>query len=331
MPGMTMRVPTQAIIAVTYRCNARCTMCDIWQREPEPEVEPSVYYHLPRTLREINLTGGEPFLRSDLNKIVAVMAERCPGVRMVISSNGLLPERIGELAPKLRALSPKLGVRISLDGIKPETHDRIRGVPGAFDKAWASLAALRRAGVKDLGIGFTMLRGNEDELLPLYELAKKKGLQFTSTVAHSSAMFFGEQNDSFPEPAKAAAVYGELRRRQLQSWRIKDWFRAYFTAGVVDLVSGHPRKIKCPAGRDFFYLDPFGIAFPCHIENWPLGHIEQGYENLIAQHPEILTKVDTCDEHCWMTCTVSPLMRRDLTTTAGSVAFDRLRTMVGRL
>ncbi len=323
--------PSQAIIAVTYRCNARCAMCGIWRKEPADEVEPSVYYHLPRTLREINITGGEPFLRDDLDRIVAVMLERAPRARIVISSNGLLPERIGNIAPALRRLSKRLGVRISVDGINAATHDRIRGIPGALDKAWASLDALRAAGIADLGVGFTMVKGNEDELLPLYDKAHHEGLQFTSTIAHSSPIFFGDQDDSLPDLAAAERVYRELRGRQLHSWQVKNWFRAYFTAGLIDMLAGRPRKIACPAGRDFFYLDPYGIAFPCHIKDWPLGRIEEGYDNLLRQKPELLTRVDHCAAHCWMTCTVSPLMRRELTTTTVDVLRDRLAALAGRL
>ena len=90
--------PKQAIIAVTYRCNSRCAMCDIWKKGSIDEVEPSIYYHLPTGLREINLTGGEPFLRDDLETIVAVILERVPQARIIISSNGLLSERISKLA-----------------------------------------------------------------------------------------------------------------------------------------------------------------------------------------------------------------------------------------
>jgi len=320
--------PQQAIIAVTYRCNARCTMCDIWQKEPVAEIEPSAYYHLPASLREINLTGGEPFLRDDLDKIVAVLAERTPRARIVISSNGLLTERLAETAPRLKKIAPRLGVRVSIDGDR-ETHDRLRGVPGAHDKAWASLAALRAAGLTDLGVGFTMMAGNEDQLLPTQERAAKLGLQFTSTVVHSSPIFFGEQGDQSPDAVRGAEVYEQLRRRQLRSWRPKNWFRAYFTAGVRDRLAGRPRPLQCEGGTSFFYLDPTGTVFPCHIENWPLGRLEEGYDRLLERGEKILERVRRCPIRCWMTCTVAPTMRGHLEEVAGQVVGDRLKALLG--
>ncbi len=323
--------PRQAIIAVTYRCNSRCAMCSIWQRDDAEEVEPSFYFHLPPSLREINLTGGEPFLRDDLETIVAVMLERVPGARILISTNGLLVERIRRLAPALRRLSARLGARVSIDGDLAETHDRIRGVPGAFDKAWASVSALREAGLRDVGIAYTMSAGNEDQLLPLYDRARREGLDFTYAVVHNSPLFFGEHQGQMPDAEAAARGWSELRRRQLRSWRIKDWFRAHFTGGLVDLARGQPRRIACPAGRDFFYLDPYGIAYPCHVRDWSLGDLTAGYDVLAAAHADVIRQVDDCPEHCWMSCTISPLMRRDLSHTTGLVLRDWLRARGGKL
>jgi MoaA/NifB/PqqE/SkfB family radical SAM enzyme len=208
-------------------------------------------------------------------------------------------------------------------------HDEVRGVPRADEKAWASLEALRAAGITDLGIGFTMVAGNEDHLLPLYDKAMAMGLEFTSTIVHSSPIFFGDHNAQLPDKAKAGAVYEELRRRQLRSGRPKNWFRAYFTAGLRDLARGAARPIDCRAGTEFFYLDPYGVAFPCHIRDWPLGNLDEGYDRLLAKNEDALRRVETCDANCWMTCTVAPMMRADLTRTAVRVALDRARATIG--
>ena len=72
--------PTDAIIAVTMNCNSRCVMCDIWKNEIEGEMAPGEYAKIPVSLKGINITGGEPFLREDLPEILSVMQSRCPGV-----------------------------------------------------------------------------------------------------------------------------------------------------------------------------------------------------------------------------------------------------------
>ncbi len=232
----------EAIIAVTLRCNSRCTMCDIWSGEETPEVGPSYYYHLPPTLKNINITGGETTLREDLPEIVQVIAERCPDARLVLSTHGINTQRILSLLPKLKPFLDRMAVRVSIDGIG-ETHDRIRGIPGAYKRAMESLDALRRARVRDIGLGFTLMRGNEEELIRVHDLALRNRWQFTATYVHSSPIFFGEHGDLSPDPQKAADAFAELRRRQLRSRRPKDWFRAWFTDGLADRIAGRPRGV----------------------------------------------------------------------------------------
>mgnify|MGYP000767539097 CR=1 FL=1 len=64
-------IPTDASIILTYRCPMRCKMCNIWENptEKSKEIQPEELRTLPR-LKFINLTGGEPFIREDLDKVV---------------------------------------------------------------------------------------------------------------------------------------------------------------------------------------------------------------------------------------------------------------------
>ena len=149
--------PTEAYLAVTFRCNCRCRMCDVWRKDPVPEVEPSFYLRLPASLKLVNLTGGEPFLRADLPEIAEAVTERCPGVTLHVSTNGLATDRIVESSLRIRRVNRRVGVRISLDGLGAE-HDRVRGVPGAFKKAEGTMQALQQAGLRDLGTAATSRR-----------------------------------------------------------------------------------------------------------------------------------------------------------------------------
>jgi molybdenum cofactor biosynthesis enzyme MoaA len=70
--------PTAAVVAATLNCNARCTMCDIWRNRVRDELRPEEHAALPASLRDVNLSGGEPFLRDDLAAIVAAIAQAAP-------------------------------------------------------------------------------------------------------------------------------------------------------------------------------------------------------------------------------------------------------------
>ena len=62
------------IVGVTYRCNAKCYMCNIWKNptKPEEEITAENLISLPK-MQSVNITGGEPFIRADLDKIIEVL------------------------------------------------------------------------------------------------------------------------------------------------------------------------------------------------------------------------------------------------------------------
>ena len=81
--------------AITYRCNARCATCNIWQRKSEKELELNEIdrFFQKNKFSWINLTGGEPALREDLSEIIKVIQNNNPRLYfMIFTSNGLLPD-----------------------------------------------------------------------------------------------------------------------------------------------------------------------------------------------------------------------------------------------
>ncbi|EKD42897.1 MAG: radical SAM protein, partial [uncultured bacterium] len=126
---MTTKLPIDCVLALTYNCNARCNMCDIWKIKNSPELTLEDVSKLPSSLRDVNLSGGEPFLRRDLPEIVAAVRKACPKARMVISTNGFLTPVIDKAMDKILQIAPDIGVAISIDGIG-EMHNTVRGIPG---------------------------------------------------------------------------------------------------------------------------------------------------------------------------------------------------------
>lgn len=74
-------------VIVTYRCNARCSMCNRYKAPSKPEEEISIetIKKLPK-MYFTNITGGEPFIRNDLKDIVRELYKKSD--RIVISTNG---------------------------------------------------------------------------------------------------------------------------------------------------------------------------------------------------------------------------------------------------
>ncbi len=298
--------PNEAVLAVTLGCNSKCRTCDLWKAARGPEMKPRDYERLPDSLTHINLSGGEPYLRDDLPDIYAVIRDKFPKARIVISTNGLMPERIREMTARM----PGLAVRVSLDAVGLK-NDEIRGVPGAYERTMRTLRLLSELGVWDLGISSTASKGNSDQLVPLLELAYERKMEFVCSVTHSSSIYFGRQEGLIPSEDEVLPQLEEVTRRQLRSTRPKEWFRAYMTSGMIEYVRGMPRRFPCTAIRDYFYLDPTGTVYPCNMRDDVMGNLlKNTYEEIVEASPDVMRKVKTCRIQCWMSCTVAPTLRR---------------------
>jgi len=251
------------------------------------------------------VSGGEPFLRDDLPEIIAVMREGMPDARYVLSTNGILPERIERLMRDI----PNAAVRVSIDGIA-DVHDVTRGVKGNYDRCLETIDRLRSIGVTDLGLSATASVHNPGAVVEVQRLAEKLGIQFVVGVAHSSPTYFGDQVVSAPDPEATARELIAIRDRELGKWSVKEWFRAYFTDGLIDQLEGRKRRLACYAIETHFYLDPHGNVYPCNARDDQLGNLlEHTYEELVARNAELLDDVRNCDA-CWMSCTVSPGLKQ---------------------
>ena len=286
----------EGLIAVTYRCNARCYMCNTWQfpTRVEDEVTAADLRSLP-PLSFANITGGEPFLRSDLAEIVEVVRSKAD--RVVVSTNGYFTDRIIALAAKY----PDLGLRVSLEGLQT-ANDELRGIKHGFDHGLRTLLRLRALGVKDIGFGITVSDRNADDLAELYELADAMGLEFATAAVHNN-YYFHKFDNVIEEKERVAGRLEDTARRLLRTHRPKNWFRAWFNAGLANYVRGGARLLPCDMGTDIFFIDPYGRVMPCNGMDASMGSLKDLSFDEIWASPEaraVRDRVRTCDANCWM-------------------------------
>jgi len=302
----------EAAVIPTYRCNAHCQMCHIWQHpsKPEEEIAPVVIDKLPSGFTRINIGGGEPMLRDDILEIVEVLRPKTR--HLEFSSNGCYTENLVNIIRKY----PDIRVRVSLDGF-PEVHNRIRGLKGGFDRALRTIMRLKEVGAKDIGFGITISHRNATEIIDLYRLAVALEVEFAQCIVHDAWQFRIPNNviqnpeEVIEEIKKFIAVLLSSRRRQ-PFLRIKDWFRAYLNLGFISQVQGQPRLLPCGAGRNQFFLDPYGEMFACNAMEYSMGNLKEAAFEEIWQGDkarEIRQQVANCQKNCWMTGTSRPAMR----------------------
>lgn len=320
-----------ASIIVTYRCPMRCKMCNIWDNPTKvsEEFKPELLEKLPK-VDTVNITGGEPFVREDIEDIVKILFTKTK--RIVFSTSGYYSDRIIQLARKY----PQLGFRISIEGLSCK-NDELRGRPGGFDKGLKTLLELRRMGVKDIGFGITVSNNNSSDMLQLYELNRNLKMEFATASFHNS-FYFHKYDNKVTNIDEVCGNFDELIQRLMNEKYPKSWFRAFFNLGLINYVKGGRRMLPCEAGTENFFIDPYGNVLPCNgMEEscWfdTMGNLHD-FEDFMtlwtgAKAKAVRDKVANCPKSCWMIGSASPVMKKYITKVAPWVLKNKLKVMRG--
>lgn len=295
-------------VIVTYRCNARCNMCNRYKcpSKPDEELSLEAIKKLPQ-MYFTNITGGEPFIRTDLKDIVRELYKKSE--RIVISTNGFFTDRIIDLCKEF----PNLGIRISIEGLE-ETNNKIRGLDDGFKKGYGTLEKLVEMGMKDVGFGMTVQDANADDVVPLYNLSNEMNMEFATATLHNS-FYFVEAKNIIKDRPKVAKNFENLINELLKSNSPKKWFRAYFNHGLINYMYGQERLLPCDMAFDTFFIDPYGDVMPCNgtKDKEVMGNLnEQSWDELwnSKEAEAVRSKVRNCNRNCWMIGSASPAMKK---------------------
>lgn len=158
-----LRALRTVIFFVTNRCNARCTTCFYWKELNRPITELSLdqiraIAKSIDNLETLQISGGEPFLRDDLDRICEIFIKRAKVKNIHIPTNGLLTEKIYTQAKKIAGIDRevKIFLCLAMDGLDKQ-HDRIRGVPGNFEALLKTVDMLKQLEEKFRNFSFAIV------------------------------------------------------------------------------------------------------------------------------------------------------------------------------
>jgi len=320
-------------IILTYRCNSKCSMCYIWKypTHPKYEIDGTILEKLPGGFDYINLTGGEPTLREDLNEVCDILYPKTK--KLEISTNGLNKERLIGIVKKY----PDIKIRISLDGIQ-ETNNIIRGEKNGFEKKMETMTSLINIGACDLGFATTFQDENVEQILDIYSITKKLNIELATSAIHNAFQFHKNDN-SFYDRLYVAKKIELLIEELLSSKKPKDWFRAYLNLGLIRKVLGQPRLHPCTQGTDNVFIDPWGDVYACNVRNDLLmGNLKQQSWREIyygEKAREIRKMVAQCSQNCWMVSSAKTAMRSKINSKLPKfkvlrwVVFNKIRRSIG--
>jgi MoaA/NifB/PqqE/SkfB family radical SAM enzyme len=300
---------------ITYRCDSRCLSCQRWRHHAQDELPTSEARTLVGRLADggvlsLSFTGGEPLLRQDLEELVALATDR--GMSTSLSTNALRLTR-----PRVSGLAQAgLGtVFLSLDGARPETHDRVRGRHGSYERvvrAAAMILALEQPRPRVV-FNLTVNGLNLSELTEVGDLAAEMGVDgFTLQPLHSADdVSLAPARELMPRTEQLPELDGQIARLVRRHASLLPG-----PPGYVEGISEYFRdpsalyRYRCVAGHHTAVLDPLGDVYPCPLEFRRMGSLREGSLRQLWWSKEARAVRDAVrrGRHpvCWFNC-VAPI------------------------
>ena len=293
--------PRQLQINVTYHCNSRCSMCNIWQMREREEMGLEEFARvledpLYRGIERLTLAGGEPSLRRDLVALTELFLHKMPRLMsLTLVTNGLAVERILADTRSILDLCAgrgiHLNVSVSLDGVG-HVHDEMRDVPGAFDKVERCLMGLKELQSQRpfwLGAACVVTRKNLYHLRELQSWCAQRGIElgFQLVGFHESYVANVERQSEL-DFSSSDRDYLLSFLHELASDRSPSNFLSYYWNDMLRLYrDGRPRQTPCPFTLDSFVLDAYGDMYYCLSER-KIGNCLQGSQHTVHASGQVL-------------------------------------------
>lgn len=326
--------------AITYKCNSRCRMCNIWKRYIEnpkmaqEELEIKEIHQIFKGFGKlvwISLTGGEPFLRDDLVDIVQFARDNCRIKMINITTNGFNSKHIEDRTRSIAEVNvPLTFLNVSLDG-PAEIHNCVRGIKSAYDDAVKTLELLRALSneYSNLLIGFeyTITPFNAGQLELFVNKLNEAGLDWlvkdlTVTVYHHGNLYdnldlnLRQQFDKNSFEFKALKDVNSGLGFTHSSSPLELIKKAYLKNARKYVLNGFA-PLRCVALRNSLFLDPYGNVYPCIILEHKIGNFrnyQYDIHRLLKSENALKVKreVDVCRK-CWTPCEAYPAILTHLT------------------
>lgn len=276
--------PFKMSYALTYKCNLRCKMCNIWKRQGiDSELgikEIDNFFKRSSRFFWLGLTGGEPFLRQDLAEIIDIILFYCRNLDALhFSTNGQLKDRISDLARYIRRKNKRLRIvyTISIDG-PPSLHDEIRGVEGAWRNAIASFKILKDIKLVKPQFGFTLSSHNIDKFQDTFMSLKDACplLRFddmTVNVFQRSSLYYGNTDMDELDGRRLSEEIKKILRIDKEGFSLNNFLRRSYLKLYLKYINTHKCPLRCQAFSSTCFLDPYGNLFPCTVYNKKLINI----------------------------------------------------------
>ena len=271
--------PNYIILEITNKCNLKCIHCSVRANERKnKELTTQEWKNLITALAKmgveaVGLSGGEPLIREDVFEIAEHAIKL--GLLVGMPTNGLLFN--DENMQQIKRLG--IDIQLSIDGSKPEYHDKIRGQPGCFDTLMKKIGLLQKYEVP-FTVAAVATALNYHDIPDLVKLSERIGARSLRVQPFFPVGRGREYRDELDLDAKMTRHVTESLLKAAETAKIE--VGGFYFQFALD--SDPPTTIQpcedgaCSAGYNFAGITEDGRMYPC-------SHIWQLAEDNIREKP----------------------------------------------
>jgi MoaA/NifB/PqqE/SkfB family radical SAM enzyme len=336
-------LPYKVTFVATYHCNFRCEMCNIWQKKSVNEMTPDevgLFFDRWPQFRWVHLTGGELFMRRDIDDLVAAIQKNCRSMFLLnFPTTGWFGDKTLSLVERTLARGVgRLMTTISIDGPQP-LHDEMRGLPGSFDKGietFRRLRGIRKSNFQTV-IGMTLMAKNAsrvDETLAAIRqvIPDFRRSELHLNIGHESGHYF--DNVGFPVEQHHGEILRAVedhRQQNGSSLHPVKFLEDRYQALISKYYETGKSPLPCTALSSSCFVDAYWNLYPCSIWSEKVGNLRDNAFDLQGlwdspRRRELREDVaaERCS-HCWTPCEAYPTILGHLPRAAVSRASPQLQ------
>jgi MoaA/NifB/PqqE/SkfB family radical SAM enzyme len=324
------QLPYKVTFVATYKCNFRCEMCNIWQKKSVDEMTPeevALFFERWPQFRWVHLTGGELFMRRDLDDLVAAIQKSCKSLFLLnFPTTGWFGDKTVQLVDRTLARGVgRLMVTISLDGPKA-IHEEMRGLPNSWDRAidtFKRLRSIKRSNFQTV-VGMTLLTKNADYVEATIDAIRKEIPDFKRTelhlnIGHESGHYFDNLGRSVAvDTSRVARAIADHKNKNGNGLHPVHFLENRYQSLVPAYYETGKSPLPCSALSTSCFIDAYWNLFACSIWDEKVGSLRENGFDLAAlwnseRRKELRQNVaeENCP-HCWTPCEAYPTVLANL-------------------
>ncbi len=284
---MPKPLPFNLTISVSFNCNSRCKTCDIWKKQVNDltlEEYEKIFKNYGK-LFWVTLSGGEPFLRKDLDQLANLVYRYCKPKIINIPTNGLMGPYTAKKAEEIARACPEseIVINLSLDGVGNQ-HDEIRGISGNWARSMQTYAALRKIKLKNftLGVHTVISQFNVKDIPKITDhiLEELQPDSYISEVAEERIEMDNTGRGITPSAEDYANAVDYLHKKATKIKtngvsKFTSAFRTTYYKFAKKVLETKQQAIPCYAGVASAHISPEGYVWGCCVRAESLGSLRE--------------------------------------------------------